>query len=284
MVLAAATLLAACGEASKESRVSVLTDDIVFPESVLMDDTTLLVVNFGSSEFNPLNDERKGYVLAFTDSVAMPFIKSDGILSAPKGTQIKDGKLYVADVNKLVVYQLDSLGKAPQVITLPANQIFANDLDFYGNQLYLTVSNTGDILTMDITNPADTLKTALNVPGVNGLIFNGKTAYIASFATDGSMNPENTIYVINDIENPVVEKLIDRPGKYDGLALSDDKSKLYFTNWEGGEVGVVDLATKEVAPIDMEGVIPAGPARLVQSKGVLYIPDLPNSRIIKVKL
>ncbi len=55
--------------------------------------------------------------------------------------------------------------------------------------------------------------------------------YIASYPPDGVTTQDNVIYRIDNISTPVATKLFDRPGQYDGLALSGDGSRLYFTNW-----------------------------------------------------
>lgn len=285
-----ATVAAACTQLQKE-RTSVIDKGLTFCESVLEKDGTLYVTNFGTSVLDPLNNSGQGYVVAIgADSVPVVITPADGNLSAPKGTIIKDNYLIVADVNKLVIYNIAGATlPEPKVIRFPAEDLFVNDMAFDDDILYVTVTNSGNIYSLDINNiqAADSLNTGLtlytNIPGANGIVINDGTMYVASYPPDGNTTPNNVIYVLPTISNPQPQQLIDRPGQYDGLALSDDESRLYFTDWVGGRVGYVDLATKAVSLLDLP-VSLMGPARICIEDGYLYIPDLPTSRVIKYQL
>lgn len=107
--------MASCGQNRLASvpQVEILTNDsIAYCESVLADGDRLLVCNFGTDELNPLNTEGKGYVLEWKDGIFRTLIPADGNLSGPKGTLIKDSHLFIADVGKMVVYNLDTLSHA----------------------------------------------------------------------------------------------------------------------------------------------------------------------------
>lgn len=280
---------AACATQKTEQKTQILTDGVKFCESVISNNGNLLVVNFGAEELNPLNTEGKGYVVQFnaTDSTSSIIIPADGTLSAPKGTAIKDNYLFIADVGKMVVYDLEQPSKTPQIITFPEGEIFLNDLAISENKLYTTVTNSGNIYSLDITDPAnvDPLSIAFytNIIGANGIIIDGKTMYVASYPPDNITTEENVIYVIKNIAEPTIDKLNVPAGQYDGLAISSDKTKLYFTNWSAPEVKFINLATDEIGTLELEVEL-AGPARLIIDQNTVYIPDLPNSRIIKHRL
>lgn len=281
-----AALLAACASRDSGKAVTVLSDKIVNGEATLPVGDKLLVGSFGASEFNPLNTEGKGYILEFTDTVSRVLIPSDGTLSAPKGMLVKDGRLFIADVGKMAVYNLTDTSQAPQVVRFPEGELFVNDMALHGNTLYVTVTNTGSIYSLDVTNPAaiDTagLRPYITVPGANGIAISGDTMYIASYPPDGHTTSDNVIYYVENISTPVVTKLFDRPGQYDGLALSEDGNRLYFTNWVGSEVGFYDFETGTIVTLD-PGTPIGGPARLSLHDGKLYVPDLPGSRVVVVE-
>ena len=94
----------------------------------------------------------------------------------------------------------------------------------HGNTLYVTVTNTGSIYSLDVTRPyaIDTasLKPYVTIPGANGIAIRGDTMYVASYPPDGVTTPDNAIYCIENISAPVATKLFDRPGQYDGLAAA----------------------------------------------------------------
>ena len=154
------------------------------------------------------------------------------------------------------------------------------------NYVYISVTNSGKIFKLDTTNPnsidEDSLVEFASVPGANGLTIHNNTMYIASYPADGQTTTENVIYKIEDIDHPIVEKFIDRPGQYDGLAIYGNR--LYFTNWVNNEVGYINLSNKEVHLLDIEGVKLNGPADITILEDKLYIPNLPSSQLVITEL
>lgn len=272
-----------------QESLTPLTDKIRFCESVLAHGDTLLVASFGTEQLNPLNDEGKGYILLFDDTLSRVIIPTNGSLSAPKGMLIKDNYLFVADVGKMMVFNLSDTTAAPQTVVFPEGELFINDmaLDEPNQTLYVTVTNTGNIYSLNVTDPAQAAEVPLtfytNVPGANGIVIDSGAMWIASYPADGVTIPENVIYYISNIASPQITPLFERPGQYDGLALSDDGSALYFTNWTGPEVGRVDLTTGEVDVLPIADSL-TGPARIQLQKDILYIPDLPGSQVIRYRL
>ena len=166
----------------------------------------------------------------------------------PQGYEIEDNYLYIADVGQVVAYNLDDLSLAPVVVPFPEGELYVNDIAINDNVAYITVTNTGNIYALDISSPADMTASDLSeyttLSGANGVTIEDDVMYVASYAPDENTTDINVIYKIEDLDNPQPIRLIDRMGQYDGLEVEDDK--LYFSNWVGGEVGYVDLATGEV--------------------------------------
>ena len=211
--------MASCGQNRPASvpQVEILTNDsIAYCESVLADGDRLLVCNFGTDELNPLNTEGKGYVLEWKDGTFRTLIPADGNLSGPKGTLIKDAHLFIADVGKMVVYNLDTLSQAPQVVPFPEGELFVNDMALAGDTLYVTVTNTGNIYSLDVSAPSKLDPQALtlytNVPGANGIVLRDDVMYVASYPPDGVTTDKNVIYEIGDIRMPHPAPLTDRAG------------------------------------------------------------------------
>lgn len=274
-------LTVGCSQPENDLSVTVLSDSIRYCESVLVDGDRLLVANFGTEELNPLNQEGRGYILEVTGDSIRTLIPADSLLSGPKGMRIRDHHLYIADVGKLVIYDLNALDSLPRVVSFPEGELFVNDLAFMDSTLYVTVTDAGKLYRLNVNAPTDTLQWVADIPGANGIVINGSTAYVASYPPDGVTTEANVIYRIDDLQNPQVDRLTDRQGQYDGLVLSTDGRKLYFTSWEEGQIGYYDFDNGEVSLLDLTEV-PAGPARMDIQGNKLYIPDLPNSRVIVV--
>lgn len=262
---------------------------MLFCESTFWNGNDLYIANFGSSALNPLNTEGKGYIAQYKDGKVTTLIPADGNLSAPKGMALKNNYLFIADVSVIVVYNLNNLTAAPQKISFSKDDDFVNDLAIKDNTLYATVTRTNKVYQIDISNlqnlSASKPTLYVNVAGPNGIYIDNNTMYIASYADMATA--DNVIYTIDMTQATLAPtKFIEQSGGYDGLALSSDAKTLYFTDWANGggasgKVGKIDVNTKAITYYD---VTVGGPARLTLHNGYLYVPDLPNSKVITIKV
>lgn len=272
--------------ASAQTVVNVIDKGIRYCESTYPYDGGLLIANFGTEQLNPLNTEGKGYIVLHKDGKNEVLIPADGHLSAPKGMLVRDGYLYVCDVNKLMVYNLADKAAEPRTIALPEGNLFANDLVSEGDYLYVSVTNTDRIFRVDISRPGQPGQPQewLSVAGPNGLLLHEGSLYVASYPADGRTTDAHVVYRIADLKNPVAERWMEMSGQYDGLAVASDGKALYVTNWTPAQVSRIDLNTRQLSPLDFK--LPqalVGPADITVTGGYLYIPDLPNSRVVVVK-
>lgn len=267
----------------------VVSDGLRFCESTYPYQGGVLIANFGTEQLNPLNDEGKGYIAQYKEGKISVLIPTDGNLSAPKGMYLKDNYFFVCDVNKILVYNLNDVKAGPQTIRFPEDDLFVNDLVAAGNTLYASVTNSGRIYQIDITQPGALNGTApvkwADVPGPNGLLLEGGVMYVASYPADGTTTSANVIYQITNLANPVPEVFVNVPGQYDGIALSADKKTMYVTNWSPAGISQIDMQTRRLTPCPVSLKSPLiGPADITVAGDTMYIPDLPNSRVIVLPL
>lgn len=282
------SLLFACLAMSVSAQtVKEVNDGIRYCESTYPYQDGLLIANFGTEELNPLNSEGKGYIVFYKEGKSEVMLPADGNLSAPKGMFVRNNYLYVCDVNKIVVYNLSDKMQKPQVLRLPEGNLFVNDLaaDSH-NHLYASVTNTDKIFRIDISNPAQPGQPQewLNISGPNGLLIHDDILYVASYPADGVTKAENVIYRVENLENPSVQKLTQTTGQYDGIALAADGKSLYVTNWTPAQISRINLSDGSLSPLCVhlpENLI--GPADMTVKDGWMYIPDLPNSRVLILK-
>ncbi len=262
----------------------VFSQGLKFCESTLPYGDDLLIANFGGEVLNPLNTDGLGHILLLTyDGRLMPFIPADGNLSAPKGMLIKGDYLLICDVNKVVVYNTKDLEAKPQIVKFPEGELFVNDIVAVGDDIYVSVTNSGNIFKL---NGADLSKIAkqtpqkwMNIVGANGLASDGEVIYVASYPADGVTTEDNVIYKVSEIKEPVAEKLIYDEGQWDGLALSKDGTTLYASSWDPSIVVSINLYSGVVTLIEFATTFD-GAADISLVRDVLYIPELPNSRMI----
>lgn len=265
--------------------VKIENEGIRFCESTYPYNNGILVANFGTEALNPLNTEGKGYILFVKDGKSEVVVPADGILSAPKGMFLRDGYLYICDVNKVVVYNISKKGTKPVTIQFPEGNLFVNDLVADKNYLYASVTNTDKIFRIDISNPAAPGKPQewATVAGPNGLLMIDGEMYVASYPADGVTKDVNVVYRIKNLSNPSPEKFIEVSGQYDGIALSKDRKSIYLTNWTPAQISRLNLSDKSLVPLKINLQEPLiGPADITVANGKIYIPDLPNSRVVIV--
>lgn len=271
---------------SAQTVETTISKGVRYCESTYPYNGGILIANFGSDQLNPLNTDGKGYILFHKNGKTEVLIATDGHLSAPKGMLAHKGFLYVCDVNKVVVYNLIKKETKPYTIQLPEGHLFANDLVTDGNYLYISVTNTNTIFRVDIsqTPKIGTPETWVSVAGPNGLLLHENTLYIASYPADGKTTDNHVIYRISNLKAPSPEKWIETPGQYDGLALSSDGKSIYVTNWTPAQIARIDFATRTITPLDVQLAQPlTGPADITVKDNHIYIPDLPNSRVVVIK-
>lgn len=281
--LMAALIFSSCGSQQKTTPVTIFDEGLRYCESTYPYEGGILVANFGSTQLDPLNTEGKGYIVRYKDGASEVLIPADGNLSGPRGMYLRDGHLFICDVNKIVVYNLSNREEAPRVIALPEGEAFVNDLAAEGNNLYASVTNTGHIFRLDITDPAQPGEPELwlEIAGPNGLVIRDGAMYVASYSPDGEAKSEHVIYRIADLQNPVAEPFVTVPGQYDGIAFSGDGKSLYVTNWAPAGISRIDMQTRQITPVELPLEKPfIGPADMTVADGMIYVPDLPNSRVV----
>ena len=281
-ILSLIALLIFFNTAQAQPLVSVIREDVCFSESVLPHDGGLFISNFGSEQMTPRADEFEGYIIFRKDGVNKKIV--DG-LHKPTAMKVKDNFLFVCDETVLKVFDLKNLKAAPQVVTFAENDKVVNALALDGDTLYISITNSGRIYSLDVSNPKrlGNPKLWLELGGVNGMTIGGGEMFIATIPADyRTVTEEDVIYRVRNLKKPVAEKFFDVPGLYDGVALSDDRKTLYVSDWLSASVIAVDVATKKVRVVYEEAGI--GPADIAQAGGMLFIPDLVNSRLICIRV
>lgn len=280
LILIVLNMIACRAQEEEIEKIDVFSQHLKFNEGTVAYGSSLLISNFGTAELNPLGEEGKGYIVKLTNGKIQKFIGPDGYLNSPKGMAIHNDKLYVADVSKVLIYDLSNTAASPSAVLLPDNNLFVNDIAINNGYAYISVTNTGKIFRLKLDT--NEISLFMDIPGANGLAFDNNSLYIASYPANGITTDENCIYLIKDINQPMLTKFINQPGQYDGLALY--KTKLYYSNWTNGEVGYIDTESGKITTLRMEHIAIQGPADISIVGNNLYIPDLPNSRILQIKL
>ena len=195
---------------------------------------------------------------------------------------VKESFLFVADVNKIVVFDLDGYKKVDE-IEFPQGDAFVGDLLVMGNALFASVANYDRIYLLDITSPRQIDHTSLleyvELPCPSTLKLMGEYILVSSNSFGKADREDKIIHIIDDLGNPSIRPIIHEHGDYQGLAFSPNKTRLIFCNQErNGYIGNLVFENGEYSyeqVTDDKSLLNS----LLLLDGKMYICDLLNSKI-----
>jgi DNA-binding beta-propeller fold protein YncE len=255
------------------------------PESVISDGKFLYVTNIGKA-LDPGAKDGDGYISKLSlDGKVIERTLNTTKLNAPKGTAIIRGMLYVADIDRVVGFEMATGKQLVEINLSPVTgSNFVNDLttrdDF---TLFASCTDVGKIAEVNIRTGY--VRVIADVKGANGITYDKATSrlYTCSFDFQNMQGGELGVITWKN-KLPVYEKLGDVHGAFDGLALLDDHT-LVVSDWgamdhPAGFVEKVDLKTNKVTKLDWPLI--SGPADfyLNASEKKIFIPALVEGKLV----
>ncbi len=296
-LLAVLAILPLSGQAQDTPPDGHMIEGLEHPESVAKapDGETFYAANIGA-KMAPTAKDGDGSIarLSADGSVeTAQFLPAtdDATLHAPKGTVVLDGRLYTADIDRVVGFSLDDRTKMAEISLADKGVSFLNDIAVMDDQtLFASGTNQGKIYRVDLEAGA---ATALDVeiPGVNGLTYSASEGVLYAVNFGGDQGGQLWTLTLN--ENGAVEETSPRTvlegGRFDGILLRPNGSVL-ITDWgvEGAENPtralhrVEDGGTGSVTTVELTDW--QGPADFTCTQsGGCWIPDLPASTVEVVR-
>ena len=187
-VVLAVFVLASCAQqrrsASPASPVAVVGGFDV-PECALVDPQTgfIYVSNIKATPEMYWSDNGKGFISRLhpdgtIDAPRWIDSRPEFVLNSPKGMCLLDGRLYVADNTRGLVFALDSGRPLRALVVDRAERL--NDMANDGMHVYVSDTRAGRILCVD-TSGQGRHETVAELEGVNGITFDGKRMYAVSW-------------------------------------------------------------------------------------------------------
>ncbi|MDP5170274.1 MAG: hypothetical protein NWR72_08505 [Bacteroidia bacterium] len=210
------------------------------PESVIGQDGFYYVSNVGK-KLEPSKKDGDGFISKLDTAGKVVDLKFMKGLDAPKGSAIVDGTFYVADIDKVAMYDLATGERKGEVDLSAEKTIFLNDL-VAGPAGTLFVSSTDKSKIYQI-NLADgtyaALATSAPVMGPNGLWYDADAnhLYVVTFL-DGANGKAGRL----DLNTtPATYELLDGYlGSLDGLVKIGDY--LVTSDWATQSLVILDIA------------------------------------------
>mgnify|MGYP000314763516 CR=1 FL=1 len=295
--LASLLLLAGSVLAQTPSDGHAIKENLKHPESVAYDADTdrFYAANVGE-KLAPSAKDGDGFITRLsTDGTVetrryLP-ASDDATLHAPKGTVVLDGRLYTADIDRVVGFNLDERTKRTEISLEDKGVSFLNDIAVMDEQtLFASGSNQGKIYRVDLTAKSATALD-VDVPGANGLAYDASEGVLYAVTFGGKQGGQ--LWTIELNENGTVNEATSRTlianGRFDGVVLRPN-NRILISAWgvEGNAESppalhqVTDDGMGSVTTIELSDW--TGPADFdcAEAHGC-WIPDLPGSAVHVVR-
>jgi sugar lactone lactonase YvrE len=191
-----------------------------------------------------------------------------GGLDAPKGMGIHDGKLYVADIDK--IHEIDiTAGKVTQTYPVEGAQ-FLNDITVDGKgRVFISDTGSGDIILLENGKVSKWLS---GIDGPNGLLAeDNNTMLMVSWGAQTlntiDMNSQQIEIKTDSIENP------------DGIEALTDKTFL-VSSWNG-QVHYIDRDWKNTTILHTRAdSVNAADIEYIHEKKLLLVPTFFKNTVV----
>ncbi len=178
-------------------------------------------------------------------------------LNAPKGIAFLDGKLFVADINRIVVADAES-GRIVRTVKVPGAK-FLNDVVTNGREIYISDTQTNTIYSLDPKNYRISVYLKSSAfEGPNGIAFRKGKLIVVSWGGGKVLEVDG---------NKKIHVLASGFESLDGVVVTSDGTIL-FSDFSAGKVyALKDGKVREI----LRGLV--SPADIGFCNGKLFVPQ-----------
>ncbi|SKC57897.1 SMP-30/gluconolactonase/LRE family protein [Ohtaekwangia koreensis] len=265
----------------------VITSGLLHPESIITDGKFLYTTLIGKA-LAPTAKDGDG-AISKLDLAGKPIDLNfnKAVLNAPKGTTIVGNILYVADVDRVVGFDLQSGEKVDEVDLSAQGTQFLNDLTLKGDSVFfVSATDIGKIFKVTISTHRIE---ALNIPkliGPNGLLYDAKTDILYVAGLDRSDNPMGELGMITGKSGYYTyTTLTDARGMFDGIQMLDANT-LIVSDWvtlKERKTRLLKINIKEKTYVEIEKNIDAADILYDKKQKRFLLPALRDGNIVEYK-
>lgn len=259
------------------------------PESVLVAGDRRFLSNIGAT-LDPTGKDGDGFISELDAEGRIverrAFPGADGTLDAPKGMAVAGGRLYVADIDRVVGFDLASRAQVFEARLPTTGPTLANDLAVVDDGLLL-VSETlgGAVWALDLGS-GSFARVSDSVPGANGILYDPATRSALVVGLGADFKGGDVFRV--SFDGATVRVPASPHGIFDGIARLPDGSVL-VSDWISLEPPVpgrfLRLGSDGAGPGEAfdPGAAVAGPADFsIDATGALWIPATLENAVVRV--
>jgi hypothetical protein len=187
------------------------------PESVAASGSRRFVSNIGA-KLAPLEKDGDGFISELDEAGNVVALRAYAPLDAPKGMAVAGDILYVADIDRVIGFDLASHARVVEV-TAPKGSVLLNDIAVEDDEnLLVTDTFASRVYRMRLADRSMT-QIADGIPGANGIVVDraNRTAYVAGIGPDLSGGDLFAIALTPSAGPP--RRLGTAHGLFDGIAI-----------------------------------------------------------------
>ncbi|MBY3219093.1 hypothetical protein HFO21_32825 [Rhizobium laguerreae] len=272
---------------ARAGQSAISTDGFQSPESVLIVRDRRFVSNIGK-KLDPTAKDGDGFISEVSSEGRIityrAFPPGTETLDAPKGMAELSGTIYVADIDRVIGFEL-ATGKRVFTATAQGNQpSFLNDIETTPDgALLVTDTLRNAVYRLNIENGSFQILTT-DIPGANGIAVSNGQTYVAAL---GFNFGGGDVFRLDESGHAV--RLEKSPhGLFDGLAVLPD-GELLVSDWVAVDRPVAGslIRVSGRGPDDVDvGVELHGPADFAfdSKDGTVWIPATVDNRLVVIKL
>ncbi len=254
--------------------VEVWKTDTLFrvPECVIYDKDND-VVYVSNMNDNPREKDGNGFISRLSTSGEILDLEWVADMSSPKGLGIYEGKLYVSDVDEVIVIDI-AKGEIEERIVIEGSKMI-NDIsiDSQGN-LYVSDSDNNNIFLISNGVVSNWLSEGLNAP--NGVLVDGEKLLLASMGSED--------FAVIDLATKELTVLTEGISKGDGIAKVSIPGHFLVTDWFGQVFMIYPDGSKVILLDTREAEIGAADIDYIPEKNLLLVPTFAKHHVVAYKL
>jgi len=245
------------------------TNTLITSESVLFDEVNGRYIVSCIGNVPPNKEDGDGYLSILDQRGNIISDKWVTGLDAPKGMGISNGKLYVTDINDLVIIDLET-GNTDGRVNIPGST-FLNDVAISPEgTVFFTDSDQNVIYEFGEDNLSIFMKDD-NLGGTNGIYVDHETVYLAGFGS-------GDIHTIDRGSKAIVKRAVGAVKGGDGV--EPYYGGFIYSNWNG-EIYFVDANWKANKVLDTKGSkMNAADIGINRKSNLLLVPTFFDNRVV----
>ncbi len=258
---------------------TVTVEGFSSPESTIVNKNDLYVSNVGK-ELKPTLKDGDGFISKLDVNGKIKELHFIDGLDAPKGMGIVGNTLFVADINTLRGFDLQSKKEIFNVVFEGVN--FLNDITVKdSNTLFIGASDTSAIYEVNISNKS--YKKLMDFTVTNGLFYEDGILYAAQLGstTQNMFDGKGKLYKIDLKDNNKLTQLGNFEGVLDGVTKVGNK--VYVSDWgnakDTGIVRVYDLKTKEETILKLQSFMGAADFWIDEKSKKIFMPQMIGNKV-----